>query len=238
MDSAKPPAVAESDHASATTSSLLRLRRRGARLKRRLGLAFALGLAGMLLMRLAWPWTEAALAGWVVFVVADLALAWRELASLTAAQTRASVESNDQSSPVLRALVLLGCAASLGAIALLLFGSHQLPLVQRLSAAALAMLAIGASWLMIHVHFAMRYAHRYYRHPAASPAPLQFPGAEPPDFLDFFYFSFVIGMTSQVSDVTIQERGMRRSVLVHSLLSFGFNLMILALAINALASAF
>ena len=66
---------------------------------------------------------------------------------------------------------------------------------------------------------------------------LAFPGHEDPDYLDFFYHSAVVGMTSQVSDVTVHSRAMRRLVLLHGLLSFAFNLIVLAMAVNVFASA-
>ena len=96
------------------------------------------------------------------------------------------------------------------------------------------------SWLLIHVRFAFHYAHRDLETRPASKGrtALDFPSTPKPDYLDYLYFSFVVGMTSQVSDVTVHTRTMRRLVLWHSLLSFGFNLLILALAVNTLAALF
>jgi uncharacterized membrane protein len=65
---------------------------------------------------------------------------------------------------------------------------------------------------------------------------LDFPGEEKPDYLDFAYFSFVIGMTFQVSDVQVTAKRMRQLVLVHGILSFGFNTLILALAVSTVTS--
>jgi uncharacterized membrane protein len=83
----------------------------------------------------------------------------------------------------------------------------------------------------------MHYAHAYYRDDDDDPnttasGGLEFPNEKEPDFLDFAYFSFVIGMTCQVSDVQVSSRGIRRLALVHGLLSFLFNTVVLALAIN------
>ena len=94
-----------------------------------------------------------------------------------------------------------------------------------------------SSWFLIHTVFAMHYAHGYYRDEDegpdfASAGGLEFPNEKEPDFLDFAYFSFVIGMTCQVSDVQVSSQGMRRLALVHGLLSFVFNTVILALSIN------
>lgn len=79
---------------------------------------------------------------------------------------------------------------------------------------------------------ALRYARLYYRDDGAGEGGLEFPGKEPPDDFDFAYFSFTIGMCFQVSDVSVSSRLIRRTVLVHSLVSFLYNTAILALALN------
>ncbi|MGH8575840.1 MAG: DUF1345 domain-containing protein [Gammaproteobacteria bacterium] len=86
----------------------------------------------------------------------------------------------------------------------------------------------------------LHYAHLFYSSTARRPPPhndrgLDFPGEPNPDYLDFAYFAFVIGMTCQVSDVQVTSQSMRKLVLLHGVLSFGFNTLILALSINVLA---
>jgi uncharacterized membrane protein len=95
------------------------------------------------------------------------------------------------------------------------------------------------SWLMTHALFALRYAHEYYDTPAGSTEfarGLEFPGGAAPDYWDFFYFALVLGMTFQVSDVTIHARSLRRLATAHGLLGFLFNTVILALSVNIGAS--
>ena len=100
------------------------------------------------------------------------------------------------------------------------------------------MLALAASWLTIHMVFAFRYAHRYYQSLGDVDGPgLQFPGGDDPDYFDFLYYSYVVGMTSQVSDVQVCSRAMRRLTLVHGVLAFAFNMAVLALSINVVAGA-
>ena len=101
----------------------------------------------------------------------------------------------------------------------------------------LAGLTILLSWLFAHTAFAVHYAHDFYADAAAGrPTGLQFPGEEKdPDYWDFLYFSFVVGMTCQVSDVQIATRFWRRLVLAHGFVSFLFNTIVLALCINLLA---
>ncbi len=95
-------------------------------------------------------------------------------------------------------------------------------------------------WTLMHILFTFHYAHMYYgddvgnrsRHRGG----LNFPGTGEPDYLDFAYFSYVVGMTFQVSDVEISDRHIRRTVLVHGLIAFVFNTVVVALSINAIIS--
>jgi uncharacterized membrane protein len=95
------------------------------------------------------------------------------------------------------------------------------------------------SWLMVHTIFAFHYAHLYYgddtRDASKHAEGLEFPGEKKPDYIDFAYFSFVIGMTFQVSDTQVTSRSIRRLVLLHGLLSFGLNTFVVALTINIIA---
>ncbi len=102
----------------------------------------------------------------------------------------------------------------------------------------LAVLTVICSWLLVHTMFALHYAHDYYvalvRHPDA-PASLGFPTEDNPDYWDFMYFSFVIGMTAQVADVDINSRKFRKLCLIHGILAFFFNTAIVAMSINLIA---
>ncbi len=103
---------------------------------------------------------------------------------------------------------------------------------------ALVAATLLLSWLATHTMFAMRYAHEYYGEPESGGIEegLKFPGDEKPDYWDFFYFSLVLGMTFQVSDVEITSRKLRRLATAHGLLSFLFNTVIVALMVNIAAS--
>jgi uncharacterized membrane protein len=95
------------------------------------------------------------------------------------------------------------------------------------------------SWILIHTIFTLRYAHIYYgddeNKPDIHAGGLIFPGGNRPEYMDFAYFSFVLGMTFQVSDVQITTARLRKLALVHGLLSFGFNTIMIALTINLVA---
>jgi uncharacterized membrane protein len=87
----------------------------------------------------------------------------------------------------------------------------------------------------IHTILAFHYAHEYYEH-LSRQEDLEFPGDGAPDYNDFMYFSFVIGMTWQVSDVQVKSKSMRKTVILHSLVSFIFSVTLLAVAINIIAN--
>ena len=111
--------------------------------------------------------------------------------------------------------------------------------LKRLRFFIVAIIGMILSWSLVHTIFAVRYAHMYYAdHETQSgkyAGGLEFPDENKPDFVDFAYFSFVLGMTFQVSDVSITSRKIRRMVLWHSLISFGYNAVIIALTINVIA---
>ena len=101
----------------------------------------------------------------------------------------------------------------------------------------LAASSLLLSWLFLNTIFALHYAHEYYGEGGGKGSGLEFPGTREPDYWDFFYFAFVIGMTFQVSDVQISEREIRRVALAHAVIAFFFNVIIIALSVNVVASS-
>lgn len=102
----------------------------------------------------------------------------------------------------------------------------------------LALSTVALSWVLLHTVYSIHYAHVYYGdsdEDKTADKGLDFPGKQQPDYLDFAYFSFVIGMTCQVSDVQITSKRMRQLALLHGVISFGFNTFILALLINTIS---
>ena len=127
----------------------------------------------------------------------------------------------------------LGAFASIAAIVFELGGTHHA--VPQL---VIATATIALSWAVVHTAFALHYAHDYYR--GSKPGGLQFPSGDKQDhadYWDFVYFSFVIGMTAQVSDVGITDKTIRRTATVHGIISFVFNTALVALMVNIAASA-
>ena len=202
----------------------------------RLLLGAALGIAAGLLP---WPLDGATrfLLGWCFGAAVYLLPAWWLAETSDAQSTRARAQSLDQPSALILATMVSGIAASVVAIALLLKQVGQLGGAERIGHIVLGLLALAGSWFMIHTIYGFHYAHRYYQAEPGRDPGLDFPGQLDPDYFDFLYYAFVIGMCSQVSDVQVRSREMRRITLVHSVLSFAFNMLVLALSINVVAGA-
>jgi uncharacterized membrane protein len=185
-------------------------------------------------------WQFRGLLGWSCGVLVYLLLAWWLCMTFDASRTRDRAQAQDEPSVVLLGILLLAALACLVAIVLLMQKSQGLSGLWRAFNVALAVVALGLSWLFIQNVFAFHYAHRYYQeemqHEPDGPG-LVFPGGLDPDYFDFLYYAHVVGMTSQVSDVQVTSREMRRLTLGHSVLSFGFNMLVLALSINVVATA-
>ncbi|HYW58134.1 MAG TPA: DUF1345 domain-containing protein [Polaromonas sp.] len=185
-------------------------------------------------------WPFRALIGWCVGAAVYLVLAWWLAEVFDSKGTRERAQAQDEPSVVIFLVTMLAMLACVISITLLLQQVKELEGTERLLHLILAMMGLSLSWLFIHTIFAFRYAHRYYQEEKRKEpdgAGLMFPNQPNPDYFDFFYFSFVIGMTSQVSDVKVSSREMRRLTLGHGILSFAFNVLIVALAINVAAGS-
>ncbi len=171
--------------------------------------------------------------GWDVFIALYLVLVYTMVFRSGLAHIKRNAALQDDGRFLIPLVTALGAFASLAAIIFELGASqHSMP------GLALATATIALSWAAVHTTFALHYAHDYYR--GAKPGGLQFPSGdthEHADYWDFVYFSFVIGMTAQVSDVGITDKTIRRTATVHGIISFIFNTALLALMVNIAASA-
>ncbi|WP_027580773.1 DUF1345 domain-containing protein [Bradyrhizobium sp. Ai1a-2] len=173
------------------------------------------------------------LIGWDIFVALYLALAFTMMLQCTIAYIRRNAILQDDGRFLILLVTAFGAFASLAAIIFELGASKSSP-----EALTLAIVTIALSWALVHTAFSLHYAHEYYR--GKEPGGLQFPSGRErieADYWDFVYFSFVIGMTAQVSDVGITDRIIRRTATVHGIISFVFNTALLALMVNIAASA-
>jgi uncharacterized membrane protein len=181
------------------------------------------------------------IAGWNAFAIIILALDWLAILTTPQRKIRERAQQQDLSRLVVFIFVVVTACAALFAVGFLVTVKKNQTDGHFIIHLLLTMLTVILSWTLVHTVFSLRYAHAFYGDSEESGAArhaggLIFPGNRPPDYFDFAYFSFVVGMTCQVSDVQITSGRMRRLTLAHSILSFGFNTIILALVINVAVS--
>jgi uncharacterized membrane protein len=202
----------------------------------RLAVSTVLGLATFLALsrRPDLPAKPAILA-WDVGVGLYLVLAWHMMLVRGVEEMRRRAPEQDDGAFTVLVLSVAATLASLGAIVSELARASRLEGYEKIVALVLAGVTIFLSWAFVHTAFALHYAHEFYVDAPGRHACLAFPGRDPPDYMDFLYFSFVIGTTSQTADVEIASSGMRRLALAHGVIAFVFNTTLLALSINIAA---
>lgn len=198
-------------------------------------LALAVGLAVFAVMELLHAPVPGAAAGDAFFVVYLLG-ALRILIKHTTADLKRRAAYEDEGIAIVVGIALLVIGTNLVGVFVALNAGTRLDtpsLVLLLAAAPLG-------WCVLHTISAFHYANLHYFDPPGECEPgtaLEFPGTKEPDLYDFIYFSFVIGMTAQVSDVQVAASDMRRAVTAHSIVSFFFNTVLIALVVNAVAGS-
>jgi uncharacterized membrane protein len=180
--------------------------------------------------------------GWIIGVSCFLAITVFAVAGAPPEQLRQLARQQDPKRWIILGLVTLAAIASVFAVGVLLHKQSGESFIQVVGRIALLGGVVTGSWLLTHTMFALHYAHGYYGdgpHPGPDDrGGLRFPGDRPhPDFWDFLYFSLVIGMTCQVSDVQITGTHIRRLAIIHGVLSFVFNTIILAVTVNLVVNA-
>jgi uncharacterized membrane protein len=171
--------------------------------------------------------------GWDALIAVYLVLVYAMMLCNDHQHIRRAAAMQDDGRFVILLVTAIGAFASIAAIVFEL-GEHN----HSAPELTLATLTIVLSWAAVHTTFALHYAHEYYR--GAKPGGLQFPSGdqhEDADYWDFVYFSFVIGMTAQVSDVGITDKIIRRTATAHGVISFVYNTALVALMVNIAASA-
>ena len=185
----------------------------------------------------AWPGRERAILAWDIGASVFLALSLHLFLTRKPAQMPADAEAQEEGQWTIFWVMLLGTVFSFAALSSELSGLKDMPALTGNLHVALVAATLLLSWLLAHAVFAFRYAHEWYDYndAAALRKGLEFPSDDEPDYMDFLYFSVVIGMTFQVSDVQITSRRLRRLALLHGLVSFLFNTVIVALTVNIVA---
>ena len=196
-------------------------------------LSIALGIVTFFLLPSAFRLVTRLLIGWDTFVALYVVLVYVMMGRSTLGTIRRMAALQDDGRFLIPLLTALGAFASLAAIVFELGQGQHKP-----AELLFATLTVALSWAAVHTAFALHYAHEFYR--GEKPGGLQFPSGDKDDhadYWDFVYFSFVIGMTAQVSDVGITDKTIRRIATVHGIISFVFNTALLALTVNIAASA-
>jgi uncharacterized membrane protein len=182
-----------------------------------------------------WVLLSRILTGWNGGLIVLVPLTYLRLRRLDARALRAHYEEEDPTAPVIVIVVVVAALLSLAAIVGLLSTLKQAAPPERLAHLILATMTIVNSWVLVHVMFAIRYADMYYSVAPDGPPPLTFPHTREPLFWDFLYFSFTIGVACQTSDVCTAQTEIRKTVTVHSVIAFVFNVSVLGFAINVSA---
>lgn len=194
--------------------------------------ALALGAIAAMLTGLAGTWSYALLIGWITAALTYILWVWLRVGRLEAAATRVHATREDPSRGLADTLLILASIGSLVIVGFVLIQAATLQGPARALLAGLAIVSVALSWVLIHTLFTLRYAYLYFDD---TPGGVDFNQSEDPDYGDFAYLAFTLGMTYQVSDTAIGSREIRHTALRHALLSYLFGAVILATVINLVA---
>jgi uncharacterized membrane protein len=200
--------------------------------RKRLGVVGAIGVGVAFGASWFTPWELAALAGWVVAAAAFISWVWLTVARLSPEQTRLVATIEDNSRIATSTTLLLASTASLVGAGLSVLRINDTSPNERTALLVAGVATVALSWGVVQTVFALRYAHEYYTEPVGG---IDFGDVDgEPDYQDFAYVAFTVGMTFQTSDTTIQTRKIRRTVLTHALMAYLFGAVILAVMVNVI----
>ncbi|MGG7507909.1 DUF1345 domain-containing protein [Plantibacter sp. YIM 135249] len=177
-------------------------------------------------------WADGILAGWAAASLAYIVTVWVRVWRMDAEQTRDHATQEDPGRAVTEVLILFASIGSLIAVGVVIVQASVAKGFDQFLFAGFAVLSVALSWTLIHTLYTLRYARMYFAGPVGG---IDFNQDEPPQYTDFAYLAFDLGMTYQVSDTTLRSTGFRREVLKHTLLSYVFGAVILASVINLVA---
>jgi uncharacterized membrane protein len=200
---------------------------------RRVGYAL---LAGAITVSIAWltmPVVASILLGWDVAVVIYLVWIGASVWKLDPDDTAQLAKREDPSTPVAELVVLGAGTAMLAAVGFALVKAGQATGGLKAYLVTIGLLSVMLSWAVVHAVFGLRYARAYYSEPVGG---IDFNEAEPPNYIDFAYYAFTVGMTFQVADTNITAKAVRRTTLHHALLSYLFGAVLLGIVINVVAT--
>jgi uncharacterized membrane protein len=178
-------------------------------------------------------WPVGLLVAWGATATVFLGWVWLTISHSDGSETKRLAASEDASRTAAEALLLSAGVASLVAVGFVLAEAGRAAALGRGVLTALAVGSVVLSWATVHTIFTLRYARLYYAPPVGG---IGFQDDELPDYADFVYLAFTIGMTFQVSDTDLAKRPIRRAALHHALLSYLFGSVILAVTVNLVAA--
>jgi len=177
-------------------------------------------------------WPVGVTIGWGASAALVLAQTWGSVARMSPAETAEHAQAEDLSRGTADLVVLSASTASLVAVGYILIRAGDHHGTDKVLLVGLAIVSVALSWATVHTIYALRYGDLYYRGTVGG---IDFEGGEP-DYHDFGYLAFTIGMTYQVSDTNLKTKQIRRVATRHALLSYLFGAVILAVAINTVSS--
>jgi uncharacterized membrane protein len=178
-------------------------------------------------------WPIAVSAAWGTTALAIVVLVWARIVGMDGAAAKAHARAEDFSRAMTDFAVITASVASLVAVGYLVVRAGNASGTDKALLILLAITVVAVSWTAVHTLYTVRYGDLYYRDPIGG---IDFNDDDLPDYWDFAYLAFTIGMTFQVSDTTLTSKRMRRTAIRHAVLSFVFVAVIIALAINSVAS--
>jgi uncharacterized membrane protein len=178
------------------------------------------------------PWQLAVLSGWDGAALGLLAWIWSSIAGLSSDETRTLATREDDSLAASLLLLLVASNISVVGVILAFIEAEQSHGALRVLLNVSSVVGVLLAWAVVHTVFTLRYARLYY---SDTPGGIDFSQDTTPDYHDFAYVAFTVGMTFQVSDTNVSSKTIRREILRHALLSWLFGAIIVAITINLIA---
>jgi len=200
---------------------------------RRALLALLVGLIGGAIAAALLPWQAAALLGWDAAAILFAIRVWATVLPMSPTQCSDHAVKEDPSRAVADSVVLVAAVANLASVGLILVKAANATGGTKAYLLTIGVVSVVLAWGVVHTIFTLRYARIYYNGPDGG---IDFNEKAPPDYMDFAYLAFTIGMTFQVSDTDLTSKPMRRTALRHALISYLFGAVIIGLIINVVAS--
>lgn len=194
-------------------------------------IALCCGAAALLAAVWFMPWQFSVSVGWCAAAIVFVLRVWIPAVALSPAAVAEWAAAEDDTRTAATSLLLGASVASIGGVAVALHKASIVHGAERVAITCAALATVVLSWVLVNTVYALRYADLYYSAPIGG---VDFDDG-PPDYRDFAYLSFTIGMTYQVSDTGLRTKKFRRTLLGHALLSYLFGTVIIATLINTTA---